>query len=93
MAVIIDGARTIITGHGAGCAGEPLTVRREAAVIYTQDHSCKNESLYGDQDGFVCSECGINLCGWKRIVHDQHGEATNQEYAFKHCPECGRRVV
>ena len=43
-------------------------------------------------DEFVCSECGIALEGWTRVVTDDDGELFYYEYEFKRCPECGAKI-
>ena len=41
-------------------------------------------------DGFICSQCGIHLEEWSRVVTDEDdGDVYYQEYAFKFCPHCG----
>ena len=44
-------------------------------------------------DEFVCSECGIVLEGWTRVVTDEDdGELFYYEYEFKYCPNCGAKM-
>ena len=45
-------------------------------------------------DEFVCSNCGICLMEWCRVVIDEEsGDEFYYEYEFKHCPECGMEVT
>lgn len=47
-----------------------------------------------DCDEFVCHKCGIHVEGWKRIKIDSDtGEEDVYEYALKHCPECGAKII
>ena len=44
-------------------------------------------------DEFICSECGIVLEGWTKVVTDEDdGEMYFYEYEFKYCPNCGARM-
>ena len=44
-------------------------------------------------DEFICSECGIVLEGWTRVVTDEDdGELYYYEYEFNHCPNCGAKM-
>lgn len=44
-------------------------------------------------DEFICSECGIVLEGWTRVVIDEDdGELYFYEYEFKYCPNCGAKM-
>ena len=55
----------------------------------------RNENReYHEADEFICSECGLHLEDWTRYVYDEYSdEEYAQEYVFKHCPECGARIV
>lgn len=60
--------------------------------IYTQ-----NESKISGVDEFICSSCGLNLKGWARYTSEKFDgeyipQGTAQEYEFRFCPNCGRRV-
>ena len=54
-----------------------------------------NENMdYLDCDEFICHKCGIHIEDWKRIKIDQDdGEKEICEYTFKHCPECGAKII
>lgn len=54
-----------------------------------------NENMdYLDCDEFICHKCGIHIEDWKRIKIDQDdGEKELCEYTFKHCPECGAKII
>lgn len=44
-------------------------------------------------DEFICSECGIVLEGWTKVVTDEDdGEMYFYEYEFKYCPNCGAKM-
>lgn len=47
---------------------------------------------YGEQDQFICSECGIHLQDWVRIDEDDYEDGVVHEYVFRFCPNCGRRI-
>lgn len=48
-------------------------------------------------DQFVCSECYIHLEDWVKVYYDYDfgypPDKIEYEYAFKFCPNCGKRVV
>ena len=49
---------------------------------------------YADCDQFVCFKCGIELQGWTKVIRDEETEdITHQEYEFKYCPNCGRKII
>jgi DNA-directed RNA polymerase subunit RPC12/RpoP len=54
-----------------------------------------NENMdYLDCDEFICHKCGIHIEDWKRIKIDpDDGEKELCEYTFKHCPECGAKII
>lgn len=54
-----------------------------------------NENMdYLDCDEFICHKCGIHIEDWKRIKIDpDDGEKETCEYTFKHCPECGAKII
>lgn len=57
-------------------------------------NTCYNLADVADCDEFVCSACGIDLVEWARkIVDIDESDTTYHEYAFKFCPNCGRKVV
>lgn len=54
---------------------------------------CENKNdKYDSCDQFVCSECGIELQGWRKVTEDD-GETVCSEYEFRFCPNCGRSVA
>ena len=45
-------------------------------------------------DTFICGKCGIHIKDCIKVVYNEDTEDTTyQEYEFKFCPECGRRVM
>lgn len=55
--------------------------------------TCTNKNTdYAPQDQFICSECGIELRDWGRIVKDDDGEEYFTEYEFRYCPNCGKEI-
>ena len=43
---------------------------------------------------FICEECGVHIEDCVKAVYDEDTEDTKyQEYEFKFCPECGRKIV
>ena len=53
----------------------------------------ENISTIHPVDEFVCSECGIVLEGWTRVVTDEDdGDLFYYEYEFKYCPNCGAKM-
>lgn len=54
-------------------------------------HNCNKD--YADCDQFVCSECGIELQDWHKVVRDdEYDDISYQEYAFRFCPSCGCEI-
>lgn len=52
------------------------------------------DALNLDCDEFICHKCGIHIEDWKRIKIDpDDGEKELCEYTFKHCPECGAKII
>ena len=43
-------------------------------------------------DEFICSECGIVLEGWTKVVTDEDDGEMFYEYEFKYCPNCGAKM-
>lgn len=43
-----------------------------------------NDEFY-DTDQFICSECGLHLQDWEKII----GDGEIEEFEFKFCPNCG----
>ncbi len=56
-------------------------------------NTCRHVGDINEVDQFVCSECGIHLEDWAEKVEDEDGDLHHQEYAFKFCPNCGRKIV
>lgn len=44
-------------------------------------------------DEFHCEKCQIHLEDWIRHEVSEDGDIMYWEYAFKYCPNCGRKVV
>lgn len=57
---------------------------RESAA----DDETSNLSEVSGCDQFICKECGLHLEDWYRL----DGAAWLEEYEFKFCPNCGRKV-
>lgn len=55
--------------------------------------TCRHVGDINEADQFICSECGIHLEDWVKKVEDEDGDIHCQEYAFKFCPNCGRKMV
>ena len=56
------------------------------------EHVTRNLSNISDR--FFCEKCRIYLENWMKCLYYEDTEDTKyQEYEFKFCPECGRRVV
>lgn len=56
-------------------------------------HERNDNQNYHESDEFRCSECGLHLEDWSRVVYDEDsGEEYYQEYVFKYCPECGTKI-
>lgn len=62
--------------------------------ILTYDTEAVTRNLSAVSDRFNCEKCGIRLEDCVKAVYDEEDEDTKyQEYEFKFCPECGRKVV
>ena len=60
---------------------------------YRKQSDGENIGTVHPVDEFVCSECGIALEGWTRVVTDEDdGELYYYEYEFKYCPNCGAKM-
>lgn len=58
------------------------------------DNTCTHIGDIAQCNQFICSECGIHLEDWRRLVVDKDDDTTyNYEYEFKFCPNCGRKIV
>ena len=59
--------------------------------------TCQHIGDINEVDQFICSECGIHLEDWVRVEYDEDWgyppEKFIYEYAFKYCPNCGRKIV
>lgn len=62
--------------------------------ILTYGTEAVTRNLSAVSDRFFCEKCGIRLEDCVKAVYDEEDEDTKyQEYEFKFCPECGRKVV
>lgn len=62
--------------------------------ILNYDTSAVTRNLSAVSDRFFCEKCGIRLEDCTRVIFDEDAEYTTyQEYEFKFCPECGRKIV
>lgn len=44
-------------------------------------------------DKFVCEKCGFMVDGWTAFNYeDETDDRFDYEFAFKYCPDCGRKV-
>lgn len=57
-----------------------------------EPQECKNLSPLNEVDEFQCGECGIIIQDWTRKIVDEE-DTYYSEYAFKYCPNCGRKIV
>lgn len=65
----------------------------EAYAAAMKRAECENVGKdYADVDQFICSECGIHLQDWVRIDEDDYEDGIVHEYAFRFCPNCGKKV-
>lgn len=70
---------------------QELKTRRKEEIKREQDSHTENITEWEHFDSFKCSKCGIQLEGWTR--HDvEYDDDIYNQYVFKFCPECGRRV-
>ena len=61
--------------------------------VIRKTNKTKNISELNDVDGFICAECDIRLEAWNRYLKDEDSECEFcYEYAFRYCPNCGRKV-
>lgn len=64
-----------------------------AAAMKRERPKAKNIGTdYGEQDQFICSECGIHLQDWIRIDEDDYEDGVVHEYVFRFCPNCGKKL-
>ena len=57
-------------------------------------NTCYNLADVADCDEWICSNCGVHLTEWTKVVIDEEeNDTTYYEYTFKFCPECGHKVV
>ena len=63
----------------------------------TKRSTCEHIGELNEVDQFVCSECGIHLEDWVEVWFDEDfgypASEVHSEYAFRHCPNCGRKIV
>lgn len=58
------------------------------------NETCYNLAEVADCDQWICSNCGINLTEWTKVVIDEDtNDTTYHEYDFKFCPECGHKII
>ena len=58
------------------------------------DTEAVTRNLSAVSDRFFCEKCRIYLENWMKCLYYEDTEDTKyQEYEFKFCPECGRRVM
>ena len=73
-----------------------LEVRRMSinALLYKEnDNQAENVSVLHPSDDFICSCCGIELEGWRKVIGDVSSDACAfEEFSFKYCPNCGRKL-
>ena len=69
-------------------------ILRSVPVADVEEIKCgENIGTLHPVDEFVCSECGIVLEGWTRVIIDEDdGEMFFYEYEFKYCPNCGAKM-
>lgn len=73
---------------------KPAVIDLNEVPAIADNAKCKNICEdYADCDAFFCSECGIRLEGWCKVVIDDDGERLLQEYEFTFCPNCGRKII
>lgn len=62
--------------------------------ILTYGTEAVTRNLSAVSDSFFCEKCRIYLENWMKCLCGEDTEYTKcQEYKFKFCPECGRKVV
>lgn len=62
--------------------------------ILTYGTEAVTRNLSNISDRFFCEKCRIYLENWMKCLYYEDTEDTKyQEYEFKFCPECGRKVV
>lgn len=101
---LIDADNLLIAFNNALCAAYGKVDYAFVEGVVNGERPVDPESLrpltynenrdYIDCDEFICHKCGIHVEGWKQIKIDpDDGEKELCEYTFKHCPECGAKVV
>lgn len=63
-----------------------------ACKDHKEVRSGANISQNNPVDEFICSECGVMLDDFRRIVLDDDGERFYCEVEFQFCPLCGADV-
>lgn len=56
-----------------------------SVVVVEVKHGKNLNDEFYETDQFICSECGLHLQDWERIIVD--GEI--EEFEFNFCPKCG----
>lgn len=53
-----------------------------------KENTCHNITEKNPVDDFVCSNCGLHLHDWVRIINNEDWH----EFEVKYCPNCGAKV-
>ncbi len=63
----------------------------------TKKNTCENIGELNEVYQFICSECRIRLEDWVEVWFDEDfgypASEVRSEYEFRHCPNCGRKIV
>lgn len=71
---------------------EDNTINWSECEDFAKEDVTRNLSAVSDH--FICEKCRVYLENWMKTVYEEDTEDTYcNEYEFKFCPECGRRVV
>lgn len=81
--------------HAYSAAADIIDMTDPARVVpeCLAKETTTNEADGAHCDVFICQNCGIHLKDWTKIELDEEGAEYHYEYTFKHCPECGAKVV
>ena len=72
--------------------GEIYTYKPEDCPIKLVE-TTRNISGRNPIDKFVCEKCGFMVDGWTAFNYeDETDDRFDYEFAFKFCPDCGRKV-
>lgn len=73
---------------------KPSIVDLNEVPQIANDSECNNVCKeYAECDAFICSNCGVYLENWSEVIFDDDGEKMLQEFEFKFCPNCGKKIV